>query len=184
MRRTGRRDARTAGPAPSGRDGSVDSRLDAGLERLSRAFAIAGGMLLIGVVGMTVSSILGRHLFGMPIPGDYEITELTCGIAVFAFFPHCHVTNANVVVGFFTSRLRPRHRIVLDTMHSMAFTFVAVLIAWRLFVGGVRKLEDGETTLFLEIPIHWAYFAALIAAGLWTAVCLLASYRHVQALRR
>ena len=141
-------------------------------------------MLLVAVVGMTVASVLGRYLFGMPIPGEYELTELFCGVAVFAFLPHCHVTQGNVVVDFFTSRLRARYRSMLDCVHSVAFTVVAALIAWRLLVGGMRKLEDGETTLFLEIPIHPAYFAALIAAGLLTAVCVLVGYRHLQALRR
>ena len=154
------------------------------MERLARAFAMAGGMLLVAVVGMTVASVLGRYLFGMPIPGEYELTELLCGVAVFAFLPHCHATQGNVVVDFFTSRLRPRYRAMLDCVHSIAFTVAAGLIAWRLLVGGLHKLEDGETTLFLEIPIHPAYFAALIAAGLLTAVCVLVGYRHLQALRR
>lgn len=184
MRRTGSPAERPAGPAPPGRYRSTGDRLDAALERLARAFAIAGGMLLLGIVGMTVASVLGRYLFGTPIPGDYELTELACGIAVFAFLPYCHVTGANVVVDFFTSRLRSRHRAVLDGVHSVAFTIMAGLIAWRLFVGGMRKLGDGETTLFLEIPIHSAYFLALIAAGLLTAVCFLVIYRHLQALRR
>ena len=159
-------------------------RLGEGLERLTRALALAGGIVLAGVMVMTVASILGRHLFGTPISGDYELTELACGIAVFAFFPYCHATNANVVVDFFTSRLRPRHRAVLDAVHGFAFTVMAGLLAWRLFVGGLRKLDDGETTLFLEIPLHWAYFLALIPAGLLTAVCLVVIHRHLQALRR
>ena len=158
-------------------------RLSAGIEKLARAFALAGGILLIGVMGMTVASVLGRHLFGMPVPGDYELTELACGIAVFAFFPYCHVNNANVVVDFFTSRLHPRHRAALDSLHGMAFTVMAGVIAWRLFVGGMRKLQDGETTLFLSIPIHWAYFPALVGAGLLTAVGFLVIHRHLQALR-
>ena len=184
MHRTGRPADRTADPAPPGRDSSPGERLGEGLERLARAFAMAGGLLLVGIVGMTVASVLARHLLGGPIPGDYELTELACGIAVFAFFPYCHVTNANVVVDFFTSGLRPRARAVLDGVHSIAFTIVAGLIAWRLFVGGMRKFEDGETTLFLTIPIHSAYFPALIAAGLLTAVSILVIYRHLQALRR
>ena len=163
---------------------SPGERLGDGLERLVRAFAMVGGMLLVAVVGMTVASVLGRYLFGMPIPGEYELTELLCGVAVFAFFPHCHMTEGNVVVDFFTSRLRPRYRAMLDCVHSVAFTVVAGLIAWRLLIGGLRKLEDGETTLFLEIPLHPAYFAALVAAGLLTAVCVLVGYRHLQALRR
>ena len=158
--------------------------LDHHVERLARGFAMAGGILLLGVVGMTVASVLGRFLFGLPIPGDYEITELACGIAVFACFPYCQAASANVVVGFFTSRLRPRYREALDVVHGCAATAMAGVIAWRLFVGGVRKLTDRETTLFLEIPLHWAYFASLIAAGLLTAVCFAVVLRHLRSLGR
>lgn len=154
-----------------------------GIERLTRAFAMAGGILLAGVMGMTVASVLGRLLFGTPVPGDYELTELACGIAVFTFFPYCHVTNANMVVDFFTSRLHPQHRAALDSVHSIAFTVMAGVIAWRLFVGALRKLQDGETTLFLAIPVYWAYIPALIAAGLLTVVGFLVIHRHLRALR-
>ena len=41
---------------------------------------------------------------------------------------------------------------MLDTVHNFAFTLVAALIAWRLFVGGLHKLADEETTLFLTDP--------------------------------
>ena len=165
------------------RAGGTPPGLGATIERLAKALALAGGALLFGVVGMTVASVVGRHVFGAPIPGDYELTELACGVAVFAFFPHCHLTRGHVVVDFFTSRLRARHRAVLDALHGIAFMLVAGLVAWRLFVGAMHKLRDGETTLFLAIPMHWPYFAALVAAGLLTLACLLVACRQLQALR-
>ncbi len=168
--------------APPGPESSAGNRAGEGIEKLARAFAMAGGILLLTVTGMTVASIVGRYFFGTPIPGDYELTELFCGIAVFAFFPYCHATNANVVVDFFTGWLSPRHRAALDCVHSMVFTVMAGVIAWRLFVGGMRKLEDGETTLFLKIPLHWAYFSTFVAAGLLTAVSLVVIHRHLKAL--
>ena len=91
------------GPAPS----SSDYTAGAGLDRLSRGTALAGGVLLIGVMAMTVISVFGRYLLNAPIPGDYEITELACGVAVFAFFPYCHTRNGNIVVEFFTERIAP-----------------------------------------------------------------------------
>ena len=168
------------GPAPD----VPGHRVGAHVERLAAQVAIAGGLLMFGVGLMTVISVLGRYLFNAPIPGDYEITELACGIAVFAFFPYCHARSGNIVVEFFTGRLSPRHKTALGTVHSVAFTLVAGLVTWRLLVGGVRKLQDGETTLFLGIPLHWAYFSALLGAGLLTAICVLVVFRHVHALRR
>ena len=160
---------------------SAGYRASARIERVARAVAMAGGMLLVGVVGMTVVSVCGRYFFNAPIPGDYELTELACGIAVFAFFPWCHVRNGNIVVGFFTSTMHPRRRAALDAVHGVVFTAVAGLITWRLFVGGVHKYLDGETTLFLEIPVHWGYFGALLGAGMLTTVCAMVVYRHLRA---
>ena len=150
------------------------------LERLARAFALAGGLLLVGVMGMTVISVLGRYLFNAPVPGDYEITELAMGIAVFAFFPYCHISNANIVVELFTGRMPPRFKAALDALHNLTFALVAGLIAWRLFIGGMHKFDDGETTVFLGIPVHWAYFPALLGAVLLAAVCILLLFRHVR----
>lgn len=66
---------------------SPDGGLQRRLERLARTVALAGGLLLVGVMGLAVVSVLGCFLFGAPVPGDYEITELACGIVAFAFFP-------------------------------------------------------------------------------------------------
>ena len=154
------------------------------LERLARRLALAGGLLLVGVMGMTVVSVLGRYLFNAPVPGDYEITELAIGIAVFAFFPYCHSSNANIVVELFTGRMPTRFRAALDAMHSVTFAIVAGLITWRLFVGAMHKLNDGETTVFLGIPVHWAYFSSLLGAGLLTMVCVLLLFRHLKSSAR
>ncbi len=150
------------------------------LERLTRSVALAGGLLLVGVMGMTVVSVLGRYLFNAPLPGDYEITELAIGIAAFAFFPYCHISNANIVVELFTGKMPARWKAALDAVHNITFAIVAGLIAWRLFIGGMHKFADGETTMFLGIPIHWAYFSALMGAGLLTVVCVLLLFRHLK----
>ena len=186
MSRTGRREAGKVtvdplrGPAlrsPNGRAGVF-------LEYLAGAVAMAGGILLAGVMGMTVVSVFARYVLGAPIPGDYEVTELACGVAVFAFFPYCHVRNGNIVVGFFTDRMRPRYKEALDAAHNIVFAIVAGMITWRLFVGAMQKLADGETTMFLGIPLYWAYFPALAGAGLLAAICVSKACCHLKALRQ
>ncbi len=154
------------------------------LETMSRGAALAGGFLLLGVMAMTVISVVGRYLFAAPILGDYEITELACGVAVFAFFPYCHMRGGNIVVEYFTSGLGARSKTGLDAVHNLVFTGVAGLIAWRLIVGGLHKMADGQTTLFLGIPVTWGYFPAVIGAALLTAVCVFVLVRTVRALGR
>jgi TRAP-type C4-dicarboxylate transport system permease small subunit len=162
----------------------VWSRVGIVLERATRGLALAGGLLLVGVLVMTVMSVAGRYLFDAPIPGDYEITELACGVAVFAFLPYCQLHRANIVVEFFTTRLPPQRKRLLDAVHSLAFTVVAVLLAWRLAVGGLGKMADGQTTLYLGIPLFWGYLLAFIGAVTLCLVCVWVFTAQVRALRR
>ena len=154
------------------------------LERAARGLALAGGLLLVGVLLMTVASVAARYLFNAPIPGDYEITELACGVAVFAFLPYCQLNRANIVVEFFTARLRGRSKRLLDIVHAFAFTAVAALMAWRLAVGGLGKLSDGQTTLYLGIPLYWGYLLAFVGAALLCLVCVQVLVELVRAVRR
>jgi len=163
---------------------SRDARSRVVLERAARGLALAGGFLLVGVLLMTVTSVAARYLFNAPIPGDYEITELACGVAVFAFLPHCQLNRANIVVEFFTARLRERSKRVLDIVHAFAFTAVGVLMAWRLAVGGLGKLADGQTTLYLGIPLYWGYLLAFLGAALLCLVCVQVLVDLVRAARR
>ena len=180
-RRTGKE---TGAPSRELALSSQGRQLGAFLEYLAKVIAIAGGALLAGVMGMTVVSVFGRYVFGAPIPGDYEITELACGVAVFAFFPYCHIRQGNIVVGFFTSRMHSHYKAMLDTVHNIVFAFVAGLIAWRMFVGALQKFMDGETTMFLGIPLYWAYFPALVGVVLLAAVCVLMACTRLQDLKR
>jgi TRAP-type C4-dicarboxylate transport system permease small subunit len=163
---------------------SAESRVGVVLERATRGLALAGGLLLVGVLVMTVTSVAGRYLFNAPIPGDYEITELACGVAVFAFLPYCQLHRANIVVEFFTTRLPQKWKRLLDAIHSLAFTFVAVLLAWRLVVGGLGKMADGQTTLYLGIPLYWGYFLAVVGATALCLVCVWVFALQVRAIRR
>ena len=72
------------------------------LMALSRAVAIAGGLILTALTILSVGSILARVLLSRPLPGDFELVEMGCGIAVFAFLPYCHLKRGNVIVDFFT----------------------------------------------------------------------------------
>jgi TRAP-type C4-dicarboxylate transport system permease small subunit len=167
------------------RDGrQFESRVGMALERATRGLALAGGLLLVGVLVMTVTSVAGRYLFNAPIPGDYEITELACGVAVFAFLPYCQLHRANIMVEFFTTRLPRKWKRRLDTAHSLAFTVVAVLMAWRLAVGGLGKMADGQTTLYLGIPLYWGYLLAVIGAAMLCLVCVWVFTEQLRTLRR
>ena len=107
------------------------------LTLLASSFAVFGGLVLTGLILMTVVSIVGRSLFKTPIPGDFELVEIGCAVAVFSFLPHCQLSQGNVVVDFFTARARPHTKALLDTVGNLLYTGIAALLTWRLALGGL-----------------------------------------------
>ena len=86
----------------------IDGIGDAGRHRLARriieGWALCGGLVLLGVVGVNAYSILAGALVNRPFPGDFELTEMGTATAVFAFLPYCQLIGANVSADIFTMR--------------------------------------------------------------------------------
>lgn len=143
------------------------------LETMTRALALAGGALLAATIVITLVSVVGRYGFGMPVPGDYELVEITCAIGVFLFFPYTHAVNGNIAAEFFTATLSKRRQRILDTGNDIIFAAVGALLTWRLAHGLMDKIATGETSILIRIPLWWAYGFAVLSMALLTIVCLM-----------
>ena len=151
---------------------------------VTRALALVGGVFLLLAIAITLMSVIGRYAFGMPVPGDYELIEITCAVGVFLFFPYTQAVNGNIAAEFFTSGLSERWRRILDIGNDGIFTLVAMLLTWRLAAGLVEKFDSGASTVLIGIPFWWAYSVAVLSMFLLVVVCLIRVVTGLGALRR
>jgi TRAP-type mannitol/chloroaromatic compound transport system permease small subunit len=139
----------------------------------SKWSAIAGGLVFVALVAMSLVSIVGRKLFAMPVPGDVELLQMCAAFASSAFFAYCHLVGGDVKVDFFTHRLAPRKVALLDALGSLLVGLFGVLIAWRTGAGALAVRNDGETSAILALPVWVAQalmvpgFVLLGAAGFY-----------------
>ncbi len=158
------------------------SLLGRALYVVSTVLASFGGLVLLALLILTCASILGRALFSEPINGDFELVEIGCAIAIFAFLPYCQITRGNVIVDFFTANASMRVKASLDLAGNALFTLIAGLITWRAVLGGLDLKRYGETSMILAIPSWWGYVAAVPCAGVLTIVCLYTTWRSFREL--
>lgn len=154
------------------------------LASLSRALALIGGGFLLVAIGITLTSVIGRYGFSQPVPGDYELVEITCAVGTFLFFPYTQAMNGNITAEFFTTGLPVRWRRVLDIVHDIIFAAVAALLAWRLGLGLMDKFQSGDSSMMIHIPLWWAYSVAVAAMALLAIVCALRAVEGIRMLRR
>jgi TRAP-type C4-dicarboxylate transport system permease small subunit len=153
------------------------------IERVTRWLALAGGVVMLFAIAVTIASVVGRYGFSAPVPGDYEMVELVCAVGIFLFFPYTHATSGNIVVEFFTVKLPARQKRLLDLIHDVLFALVAALLAWRLAIGLSQKFATGESTMLIRIPFWWSYSFAVASLIVLCIVCIariVAGYRTLR----
>lgn len=142
---------------------------------LARGFALAGGVVLLALTLMSVASVASRSLGLKPVPGDFELVQLGCAVAVSLFLPWCQMRGGHVIVDFFTLHLARGKRATLDALGALALALCAALLTWRLALGLVSAQQSEESTMILGVPVWWAFvpmvpaFALLTLTGLHSA---------------
>ncbi|WP_366140624.1 TRAP transporter small permease [uncultured Tateyamaria sp.] len=164
---------------------------------LARASAVIGGVVLLVLIVLTTLSIVGRELSkaghamdgwlgGLilstgvdEIRGTYELTEAGVAFAIFAFFPVCQFYGQHATVDVFTAAMRPRLLGWLRAFWEVVLAAVIVFIALRLYDGMLRYVGNGETTLFLQFPVWWAYAVSVGAACVASLTAVYCAYARL-----
>src|SRR5262249_2228099 len=133
-----------------------DGPLGRMLARVCEALALAGGVLLLGIMLLSTFSVIGRslpELLGvlalqgprLGINGAIEVEQMALAVAVFAFLPLCQLQRSNVLVSLFTKNLPVRHRAKFDVAANVLFLALALTIAWQLVQGMLDKVANADT---------------------------------------
>jgi TRAP-type C4-dicarboxylate transport system permease small subunit len=134
------------------------------INRVAWLFAMVGGLCASLVAAMVVFSIAGRALLSKPIQGDVELTQFGIAVCISLCLPWCQVHGANIIVDFFTQKVREGTRRWLDGTGALLLAVMVGLLSWRSSAGALAVHEAGETTMILGLPMWWTY--AMLAPGL------------------
>ena len=151
---------------------------------LRAALAVLGGILLMALMGMTVTDVIGRYLFNAPLRGATELTELLLAAVVFLGLSAVALADEHVTVDLVTDRL-PRAAQPWRLAAAGLFSAVVLaVVAWRVWVYASQIGGYGGTTTTLAIPIApLGYFCAVctgVGALLTAAVPAIALARHLK----
>lgn len=162
------------------------------IQSLARLTALVGGAVLILLIVLTTLSIIGRSLnkffhrdffdetltglsqwvldLGVgEINGSYELLEAGVAFAIFSFLPICQLYGSHATVDVFTSFMSRRKNRWIAAFWEVVLATVLILIVNQLYGGMERYIRNGQTTLFLQFPVWWAY-AASFSAGVVACV--------------
>lgn len=152
----------------------------AGSDPLLRAMrAILGSiaaLLIFVMMTITVADVFGRYLFNRPIPGAFEVTEISLAIVIFVALPLVTLENGHIIVSLITEQISARAQRIQGFIAAGISTVVLVMIAWRLLRHGIQLTSYGDVTIFLRLPKGPLAFImaalTLLAAGAAAALAV------------
>jgi TRAP-type C4-dicarboxylate transport system permease small subunit len=146
-------------------------------DRALRALALAGGVVLLGLMALIAFDVVMRYVLRLPFLGAYEMTELAMALIVFLGLPYCAATGGHVAVDVLAPILeRPALR-WLNVALSLAGAALTAVMAWEAVRYALASMRRGEATNMLKIDLFPFQLLAATSLALFCAVLLHQAWR-------
>ena len=152
------------------------------VHRTANILALIGGIILVVASVITCISIIGSVTY-KPLPGEIELVEALCGIAVFAFMPFCQLHRGHVSVDLLIGALGNRATLYAQLVGDIVIAVLFAIVTWRHWVGTLDKMRNGETTTILELPVWWGFVAGLVLLIATVAISIYVIFVDIRDLK-
>lgn len=99
---------------------------------ISKVLAVAGGLMFLALIAMSLVSIVGRKLGFGSVNGDIELMQAGTAVAATAFLPYCTMLGEHIKVDFFTTGLRESIRRPLDGVTELLLAAASAVLLGRV----------------------------------------------------
>ncbi|WP_374834165.1 TRAP transporter small permease [Paenochrobactrum pullorum] len=129
---------------------------------------IALGFLSFMMFGITLDVVL-RTLTGKPVPGLFEMSEMSMVMVVFMGLGWAQSDDAHIRVTMLTDKFNPTWQRLSTTLAWLLAALALLMLAYpatleAIYSFSIREFRWG----YFQVPIWWAKIA--VAIGLWLAV--------------
>lgn len=144
-----------------------------GLDRATAWLAVLAAVALVFLVVVISTGVVLRYVFGAPILGLNEITQMTAVVLVMAALPYCTERGGHVGVDVFDKAIGRWGRLAGDLGSKLLSGLVLSILVRRAALKALDAWAFGDTTNMLALPV-WPFYGVL-AFGIALTVLVLAA---------
>ncbi len=149
--------------------GGIGAAASAGLSTMA-------GVVLAGVMMVSVVDVFGRYVLNRPLPGSSEITEILMALLIYAGLPVVSQRNAHISVDMFSGAIPKAIVPIRNFIIGVLCAAVLAVIAWRLWVYADQIRDSKDVTEYLKLPQAPVAYVMSVFAGI---TALIELYRAV-----
>ena len=146
---------------------------------LGRSLGLVAGVILLLLVLLTCADVFGRYVLNAPIPGAAELVEQMMGALIFLALPAVTLRQSHITIDLF-DEVTPR---ALVPARDVAIGLISALflgaVAFRMWAYAGSKIQYGDITQYLCIPLYPIAYLVCLLTALTTALLVVSAVRRV-----
>jgi TRAP-type C4-dicarboxylate transport system permease small subunit len=119
------------------------------IQSINRWIATLGALFLIPLMLLTTGDVVGRDIFGHPIPGTFELSQYLLAIFILLGIAYSQQIKTHVGVSLFISKLPTTFQMLLKAVATILCLFISSILTWQGLVVGI---EEKAVSDILRIP--------------------------------
>lgn len=138
---------------------------------LNRFFMITGGVAVLALMSLATGNVMLR-IFQLPYSGAYELISFLGAVVIASALGYTQMRHDHIIVDIITERYSEKTAEVVEGLAGLAMAFFFTLVAWQIWVWGVKIQVSGEVSETLKVIYHpYVFFvSAGFAAAALTAI--------------
>lgn len=157
-------------------DDSAISRADRALFAIERRLNLAGGILILAVMLLSVANILGRKLFNLPVPGFIDWLVQTVPLIAFLGIAYCQRLGGHIRMDLVVGMLGRRALWLFELLSVALIAALTVLLIYGSWNHAERAISLGDSTIDinlptwpvkLAVPVMLAFLLARLVLQIW-----------------
>ena len=154
------------------------------LDISTRLLVWIGGLIMIGVIFVTIADVFARKFLNTGYLGLVDTTQL--GVMTFAYLamPRAFLTGVHVAVELYDHRLSNWADRALKSVALVLSIGVFSVLLWYSWTQAMRVLGYGDVSQNIAIPMIWYWIPLLVGAGLSWLICLVLFVQNLTDFRR
>ena len=141
----------------------------------SAVAALAGMLIIAGVMAYTVGDVVLRYTLGAPLPGSVDVMAYGLALAVAASMPWGFANGTHVSVDLLSGLFPRRGRALMHCLIQIVCAAAIGGLAWRLWLLAGARRASGDRMWMLQYETWLLWYAVAAGFGACVLVCLIAA---------
>jgi len=136
---------------------------------LNKVLVFIGGLLLVGMIGLTCANIVSRMIW-VPIRGTFELMGYSGAVVTAFALGYTQLHKGHICVDVLINTFSGKTRRILDMVNTAVCFAFFTIAAWQIAVKATTLLKTGEITETLRIIYYPFTYAVALGFGVLSLV--------------